>query len=302
LRFNLLNMVQYSACPVCNSIEIVEQFLVADYTVSQEQFPVFFCKVCTQGFTQNIPTQENIGPYYKAESYISHTDSQKGLINKLYHIVRKKTLQGKAKLVKAASNKQIGSILDIGCGTGAFLHTMQQQQWKAKGLEPDADTRAKAMELYSIETEPSHKLFEQTANSFDVVTMWHVLEHVHELKPYLSKIHELLVAKGKLIIAVPNYTSYDAQHYKAHWAAYDVPRHLYHFSPKSMETLLTQFGFKLITKKPMWFDSVYVSMLSEQYKNGKGNIVKAGFIGLLSNIKALFNADKCSSVIYIFQK
>jgi 2-polyprenyl-3-methyl-5-hydroxy-6-metoxy-1,4-benzoquinol methylase len=302
LRFNTVYMIQYSACPVCDSTQFSVQLQVTDYTVSQQQFQVAFCQNCSQGFTQNIPEQNAIGDYYKAESYISHTDSEKGVINKLYHIVRKQTLQRKVKLVKQVTQKQTGNILDIGCGTGAFLNAMHQQQWQVKGLEPDADTRARAKQLYGIETEPSHTLFNEQDGKYDAVTMWHVLEHVHELKPYLQKIQSILTANGKLIIAVPNYTSYDAQHYKAHWAAYDVPRHLYHFSPKSMEVLLTNMGFKLKAKKPMWFDSFYVSMLSEQYKNGKGNIIKAFFIGLVSNLKALTNTDKCSSVIYIFEK
>jgi 2-polyprenyl-3-methyl-5-hydroxy-6-metoxy-1,4-benzoquinol methylase len=295
-------MLQYTACPVCDANSFSTLFAVKDYTVSQEQFGICICNNCTHGFTQLVPTQEQIGPYYKAEAYISHTDSQKGLINKLYHIVRKRTLLSKAGLVLKHTKKATGSLLDIGCGTGAFLNTMQQKQWTIKGLEPDADTRERAKSRYGISPSPSHELYAEKNQSYDAVTMWHVLEHVHELKQYFGKLHEVLSANGKLFIAVPNYTSFDASYYGAFWAAYDVPRHLYHFSPKSMEQLAKQFGFNLIAKKQMWFDSVYVSMLSEKYKTGKSGIFKAAAVGFWSNIKALFNVDNCSSIIYIFEK
>ena len=149
---------------------------------------------------------------------------------------------------------------------------------------------------------PSAELFNLPAGSFNAITMWHVLEHVHQLHEYVSQLRQLLSEKGKIFIAVPNYTSYDAAHYKEHWAAYDVPRHLYHFSPQSMKALMNAHGLQVIKMKPMWFDSFYVSMLSEQYKNGKGNMISACWNGLVSNSKTLFNTEKCSSVIYIISK
>ncbi len=148
-------------------------------------------------------------------------------------------------------------------------------------------------------TMTSHEIFDMPHNTYDAITMWHVLEHVHELQAYVAQLKKMIRTKGKIFIAVPNYTSYDAKYYKEHWAAYDVPRHLYHFSPKSMATLLAAHGLKIDSIKPMWYDSFYVSMLSEKYKNGKGNIIKAFVIGLLSNLNAFFNKEKCSSLIYI---
>ncbi|HMC99991.1 MAG TPA: class I SAM-dependent methyltransferase, partial [Ferruginibacter sp.] len=192
-----------------------------------------------------------------------------------------------------------GRVLDIGCGTGAFLNNMQAAGWDVTGLEPDEKARMKAMELYNIDPSDPTKLFDLSAGAYDAVTMWHVLEHVHNLHGYMKKISELLSSNGRLFIAVPNYTSYDARHYKTHWAAWDVPRHLYHFSPASMETLLDKHNLRLIAVRPMWYDSFYVSMLSEKYKNGKGNLVKAVWNGFLSNLKAIGDKRKCSSVIYV---
>jgi len=273
-----------------------------DYTVSGEIFSIVACNNCTHLFTHNVAQQNEIGKYYASENYISHSDTQIGLVNKLYHSIRKRTLQSKKRLIERETEKSNGNILDIGCGTGAFLNTMQKGGWKITGLEPDETARVKAKTLYGIEPQPSNNIFKLPDNSYDAITMWHVLEHVHELNEYVAQLKNMLTEKGKIFIAVPNYTSYDAQHYGQFWAAYDVPRHLYHFSPASMKKLVEKHGLTIKKIKPMWFDSFYVSMLSEQYKNDKGNLIKAFLVGLVSNIKTLFNLKKCSSLIYIIEK
>jgi 2-polyprenyl-3-methyl-5-hydroxy-6-metoxy-1,4-benzoquinol methylase len=295
-------MIHYTGCPICNSNNIQEQLSAKDHTVSQQIFSIWHCKACTARFTQDVPDQGSIGAYYASENYISHSDTKKGIVNNLYHLVRKRTLGAKRRLVINVTGTVEGSILDIGCGTGAFLDTMKEADWSITGLEPDIVARTKAAELYNIQPKEPGILFELTPASFNAITMWHVLEHVHELHAYIKQIEKLLAPGGKAFIAVPNYTSKDADIYKAHWAAYDVPRHLYHFSPQSMGTLLAQHGLKLASVKPMWFDSFYVSMLSEQYKNGKGNIIKAVLNGFISNLKAWGNTRKCSSVIYVISK
>jgi SAM-dependent methyltransferase len=220
----------------------------------------------------------------------------------LYHAVRKRTLTAKKNLVIGETGIQKGAILDIGCGTGAFLNTMQNAGWKITGLEPDATARSKAKELYNLQPQSPEKLFELPAALFNAITMWHVLEHVHQLHEYLKQLAHLIMPDGKIFIAVPNYTSADATIYKEHWAAYDVPRHLYHFSPQSMKQLVSSYGLTVKSVKPMWFDSFYVCMLSEQYKNSKGNIIKAFCNGLISNFKTVFNKERCSSIIYIIEK
>lgn len=294
-------MVNYTICPICNSKAIENVFEVKDYTVSQKLFEVWECKTCSVRFTQNVPSQNEIGPYYKSDTYVSHTDTKKGLINNLYHLVRKKTLAGKRKLVTKETQKVQGKILDIGCGTGAFLNEMKSKNWNVVGLEPDEQASTKAKELYGIKTLPSDELFNLDFEAYDAITMWHVLEHVHELKEYIEQIELLLKPGGKLFIAVPNYLSYDAQVYKQYWAAYDVPRHLYHFTPRSLKNLLVITDTLVLKKiKPMWFDSFYVSMLSEQYKGG--NIIKAFFNGFVSNLNAIEDKGKCSSVIYVIEK
>ncbi len=295
-------MIHYTSCPVCKSETIGEQLSAKDHTVSQKEFSIWQCNACTARFTQDVPEQNAIADYYASADYISHSDTKKGFINSLYHLVRKRTLNSKRRLVINEVGMLKGDILDIGCGTGAFLHTMAAAGWAINGLEPDASARNKAVELYDIHPQEPGKLFELKPGSYHAITMWHVLEHVHELHAYIKQMGELLTPNGKLFIAVPNYTSYDAGVYAEHWAAWDVPRHLYHFSPQSMQQLLTTYNLKLITCKPMWFDSFYVSMLSEKNKNGKGNILKAVYNGFISNLKTIGNYKKCSSVIYVISK
>lgn len=295
----MIKMINYTSCPNCGSGDIYYLFSAKDNTVSGEEFEIWECKNCSLRFTQNIPDQENIGRYYQSENYISHSDTTDGLVNKLYHLVRKRTLLKKQKLVEITTKKTHGSIMDLGAGTGAFLNTMKSAGWDTTGLEPDTIARKKARELYGLNLKESNGLFSLAAESFDAITLWHVLEHVHQLHEYMIRFSGLLKKDAKLFIAVPNFTSKDAAIYKKYWAAYDVPRHLYHFSPKSMEVLLNTHGFNLEKIEPMWYDSAYVSMLSEKYKNGKANNLAALINGVSSNVNAFFDKLKCSSLIYI---
>ncbi len=295
-------MIHYTNCPICKSENIQYQLTAKDYTVSQKEFNIWHCNACTARFTQNVPEQNVIGTFYQSESYISHSDTKKGFINTLYHLVRKRTLNKKKELIIDQVGMTKGELLDIGCGTGAFLNTMKIAGWGITGLEPDEFARTKADSLYAIQPLSSDKIFDLKPATYHAITLWHVLEHVHELQSYIKQLEILLTPKGKIFIAVPNYTSKDADIYKENWAAYDVPRHLYHFSPASMEYLLAAYNLKLTTIKPMWYDSFYVSILSEKYKSGKVNIIKAVFNGFLSNLKALGNKSKCSSVVYIISK
>ena len=292
-------MIHYTQCPVCATENFHQVLSAKDYTVSQQQFQIMECDKCHLRFTNDVPGQDEIGPYYKSENYISHSDTNKGIINRLYHIVRGITINGKKNTIKHFTKKAKGTILDIGCGTGVFLKSMKNAGWDVTGLEPDAGARKIANELNGINTYGPERLFELPPHSFDAITLWHVLEHVHELHTYMEQIKKLLSPGGHVFIAVPNYTSYDAAYYKEHWAAYDVPRHLYHFSPGSMINLLNAHGFALDKTLPMWFDSFYVSMLSEQYRSGKNNFFNAALIAGISNLRAIGKVNNCSSLIYV---
>lgn len=274
-----------------------------DYTVSNELFEIQECTDCTLRFTQNVPEQEFIGPYYKSDTYISHSDTEKGLINKLYKLARNYTLNWKMSLLRSALGDQQkqGALLDIGSGTGAFLHKALQSGWSVTGLEPDEGARNICKEKYGLQPLAPGALFELPSQQFDAVTMWHVLEHVHQLHEYMEEIRRVLKPKGTALIALPNYGSKDAQQYRENWAAYDVPRHLYHFTPLAIEKLTSQHLLKLDAVKPMWLDAFYIAMLSEEYKNGKSNLVAAVLNGIKSNMHAFKNKYACSSLVYIIR-
>ena len=294
--------IHHNNCLCCGSEAISKEISCKDYTVSAEVFEIWKCNSCSFCFTQNVPSQSDIGRYYQSNDYISHTDTKEGLVNRLYHIVRKYTLKSKTNLIKKVTGLQQGSLLDIGAGTGAFCDSMKQSGWHVTGLEPDNEARKIAEQKFGLTLQALEKFEDLQKESYDAITLWHVLEHVHDLHGYFQKFIELLKSTGRLIIAVPNYTSHDAHKYGECWAAYDVPRHLYHFSPKSMEVLLNAKGLVLESIHPMWFDSFYVSMLSEKYKHGKDRFFPALVEGIKSNLQAFKDRNKCSSVIYVIRK
>ena len=295
-------LLHYTNCPVCDSADIHSKLSARDHTVSGETFSIFHCNNCSLRFTQDVPDASAIAAYYQSEAYISHSNTSAGLISRLYQTVRKRTLVSKRKLIEGSTRKSSGNLLDVGSGTGAFVHEMNQRGWKVTGLEPDAGAREKGRQLFGVELKETNGFYSLPPVSFDVITMWHVLEHVHDLNGYVAQLRQLLKEDGRLFIAVPNYTSRDAAIYGEHWAAWDVPRHLYHFSPQAMQRLMAKHGLNIMTQKPMWYDSFYVSMLSSKYKTGKTRLLSSIMNGLRSNFTALSSHTKCSSVIYIIRK
>ena len=296
-----MSTVHHHICPVCSSAAIHPALTVKDHSVSGDYFVIWACRDCTVRFTQDAPDEVSIGAYYQSPNYISHSNTRKGLVNRLYQQVRNYTLRQKARLIgRFASDK--GRVLDIGAGTGAFLNTMKAKGWQTIGLEPDAGARAQAQALYQLQLGDPRDLAALTEHSFDAVTMWHVLEHVHPLHAYLERIKDLLRADGRLVVAVPNYSSLDSAIYGLYWAAYDVPRHLYHFTPRSMDVLMQRHQLKIVAKKRMWFDSFYISLLSSKYRKGHTGWAGAFINGLRSDIRAWVNKDSCSSIVYIIEK
>lgn len=283
-------------CPVCEKTVFKPFIDAVDYTVSKAVFSIVTCQSCGFHFTNPVPTIDKIGDYYKSESYVSHSSTNKGLINKIYQRVRKYTLKQKVNLVKRVSNGN--DLMDIGAGTGHFLNAASNAGINALGLEPDQDARNFARRNFDVAIHDISDLYKQPKASRDVITMWHVLEHVYNLKADINEIVNILRPNGKLIIAVPNMNSFDAKHYKEFWAAYDLPIHLYHFTPTDIEMLFEEFDMVVEEILPMKFDAYYVSMLSEKYKGG--NFIKAFWYGFISNLKA--KRGTYSSQIYILKK
>jgi len=287
---------KYILCPVCSGEQFSSFKTIKDHMITKEDFDIVSCDSCGFHFTNPIPLVTDIGNYYKSEDYISHSSSKKGLVNSIYGIVRSITLKQKVSLVQKRTAGL--SLLDIGAGTGHFLNHSKKAGFNVQGLEPDDDAVQFAKENFHLDLDPLDMLYKIESNSKDVITMWHVLEHVYQLNEDLSEMNRVLNKSGLLIIAVPNMDSYDAKKYGEYWAAYDVPRHLYHFQKNTIKQLLEKHKFSLLEILPMKFDSFYVSMLSEKYKGG--NLLNGVLTGFKSNLKA--KKQGFSSQIYVFKK
>ncbi|GLB52916.1 methyltransferase [Neptunitalea chrysea] len=270
---------------------------VKDHSVSKETFQLVLNTDLEMLETKPQPSEDALPAYYQSEDYISHTDAKRSLFEKLYHLIKTYALVKKVKLIYSFKTKE-KELLDIGAGTGDFLKQAQSMGWSVCGVEPNAsaieNAKKKGIDLYStLEVLPQKK--------YDVITLWHVLEHLPNLDEQIAKITYLLKPEGVIVIAVPNYNSYDANYYKEFWAAYDVPRHLWHFSKTSINKLFSKHAFRLVDVRPLIFDSFYVSLLSEKYKTGKMNFISAFYVGLRSNVKAM-RSKNYSSLIYVLKK
>lgn len=299
-------LVELEKCPVCSGGKHSFWRKAIDHNVSGASFSIVQCNGCGFRFTNPRPTENTIGNYYKTENYISHSSTKRGLINKLYHFVRKRAIQQKENLIRESVHGN--KLLDFGCGTGDFLAYCKTKGWEVQGIEPDEDARSIASKTNEIEAfEPSY-IKKIQDNSYDVITLWHVLEHVYLLNETIQEFKRILKPNGTLIVAVPNCGSYDADYYKEDWAALDLPIHLYHFRPKNIKSLFSNHGIVLEKVLPMKYDAYYISLISEKYSgDGKKNSSKLfnyplGFWrGFISNQKAKSKKNTFSSQIYVLK-
>ncbi|HET8736997.1 MAG TPA: class I SAM-dependent methyltransferase [Pricia sp.] len=266
-----------------------------DFSVTGEEFELFLDEEFEMLVTR--PQPENLDSYYQSDAYISHTDATSTLSDKIYQRVKTVSLRMKTRLINKYANGN-KSVLDVGAGTGDFLVAARKSGWSVTGVEPNPHARLRSQEkkmelLPDLESLPQRK--------FQVITLWHVLEHLPDLENQITKLRGHLEDEGTLIIAVPNFKSYDAEHYREFWAAYDVPRHLWHFSRIAIEALFSKHDLKVVDTRPMVFDAFYVSLLSEKYKTGRPRYFKAFWVGLVSNISGWFTKEY-SSIIYILQR
>jgi 2-polyprenyl-3-methyl-5-hydroxy-6-metoxy-1,4-benzoquinol methylase len=291
-------MKKIENCPNCDSKEQTKFLNCIDNTYSKETFTIVKCSKCDLAFTNPIPEIKDLGKYYESKEYISHTNNNKGWFNTLYQIARLINIKSKLKTI----GYKKGNLLEIGSGTGELIDACKKAGWKITGIEPSMKARKNAKDNLNLELFEHIDQAKLKDKSQDIIMMWHVLEHIPNLKETTQKINRLLKDDGRLIIAVPNYKSYDANHYKENWAAYDVPRHLLHFNKNTMAKVLNRAGLKVVKTKAMWLDSLYVSMLSEKIKTGERNPIKAIGIGIASNLKGLLKTKEYSSLIYIAKK
>ena len=299
-----MSVLTIESCPLCGSKHLERSFTCVDHCASGEMFHLHSCADCGFLFTQDAPVEEEMGRYYETADYISHTDTRKGLVNRLYHRVRKHMLKHKADLVETAACRKTGRLLDVGTGTGYFADTMTRRGWTVEAVEKSAAARRFAKEHFGLEVCPAEALQAEDwgPERFDVITLWHVLEHLEKLNETMDRLNELLGERGVLVVAVPNCSSYDAEKYGAYWAAYDVPRHLWHFTPDTMQQLGAHHGFILAQRRPMPFDAFYVSMLTERHMRRAFPFLRGLLTGTLAWFSSLVKKERSSSMIYVFRK
>lgn len=299
LAQNMEHRILHHDCLICKSHDLEEVFPIKDHSISGNDFTLVACRNCGFRFTQGIPIAEDLGPYYQSEDYISHSDSSRGLINRLYHLGRNFMLGRKKRLVRRyASNDRV---LDIGSGTGYFLHTLKKAGFTVRGVEADRGAREYAREKFGLEVLSTHEYLDsQDETTYGLISMWHVLEHVYEPDEYLQKIHAQLDPAGRALVAVPNFTSVDAQYYGSFWAGYDVPRHFWHFGPPHLRTMAARNGFRVERMIRLPLDPFYVAMLSEKYRgSGSLGLLRACWVGLRAHIRSLIQVERSSSILYV---
>jgi SAM-dependent methyltransferase len=292
------------ACPVCGSPDLHNKLRVQDKSVSQEVFTIQQCAACGFQFTNPRPDAASIGRYYESDAYVSHNSAAQGLVNRVYKVARFFTVRRKVALITQLNGGQPGRLLDYGCGTGHFLAKAKSTGWQVTGLEPNPRARQDAAARVGQPIQEAAALATLPPGSFDIVTLWHVLEHVHALHDTLAQLIDKLTPGGRLLLAVPNPNSLDAQHYRLDWAAYDVPRHLYHFVPATIGQLLARHGLRLTQTLPLPLDAYYVSMLSEKLRapaqaGGPLAVLKAGY---KSNQYAAQHGGQYSSLLYVAER
>lgn len=294
-------MVHYKICPLCSSEKISLYLETNDFFLTSEPFSLFRCSDCGFVFTQDHPDEKDIGRYYKSVEYLSHNDSVKGFSGRLYRASRKIMLITKRKLITRATGIKKGNLLDIGSGTGHFIREMKEAGWQVSGIEIDEKVRLHSESSFNLKVHSPDEIQSLPSGSYDCITMWHVLEHFQYPFKYALEIKRLLKPDGICLVALPNRFSFDAEHYRKFWAAYDVPRHLWHFSPFTFRLFAEKTGFRIIHTGSLPLDVFYISMLSEKYCGAKLHLIAGLITGKWFWFLSSFNIEKRSSLYYILK-
>ncbi len=295
-------MVHHDVCPDCLSDKISLLLSCNDHFASGMNFSVLSCSDCGFTFTQDYPEESEMGRFYQSENYISHTDTAIGFTNKLYRVVRSFMLDRKKNLIKKITGLKTGKLLDIGSGTGYFAAKMKKNGWQVNGIEINDMARDFSISNFGLDVSTPDNIAALRSETYDCITLWHVLEHFHYPFKYISEISRLLKPGGLCLIALPNSASYDAIHYKQYWAAWDVPRHLWHFNPDTFRSFIEKRGFILESLHTLPLDVFYISQLSEKYKGSKFHFLKGILEASGFALLTVFNKKRSSSIIYILRK
>jgi len=297
----MMTLFTFNSCPLCDSPRIDLFCACRDNLTRRGEFTIFSCEDCGFRFTNPYPSADDIHVFYESDDYTPTTNTTRGLLNKGYHLARRVMLRAKLRLVRRLSGLATGKLLDIGCGTGEFLATMKQGGWEVQGVEPFDSARDSAVARFNI---PVTDLAGQSLlsnNAYDVITLWHVLEHAHDIHQSMSEISRLLKPGGLVLIGIPNCASWDAEFYGSHWAAYDTPRHLHHFTPDTLRRLAERHGFRVTAIHPLLFDPIYIPLLTEKERPGK-NIFRGVYAATRSLAVSIFNPARCPAIACALKK
>lgn len=295
-------MEKLNSCLICGHTEFINELTCKDFVATGENFNLERCKKCTFLFTNPRPDTNEIGKYYQSDKYVSHAGKKEGLgiIYKIYDIVRNYSINQKLNLIKQYNSS--GNLMDLGCGLGYFLDgAIKDKTFDCIGVDVSDDTIKYVKETFGYNVKNESELDQLPQNNYDVITQWHVLEHVHFLNERMKQLNNLLKKDGTLFIAVPNSNSWDAKKYKEYWDGYDVPRHLYHFNKNSIKLLMEKHGFKIIEIKPLIFDAPYISMRSEIHQKNNFTMLRGAINGLISNCSAMITKEY-STLLFIVKK
>lgn len=289
--------INLEVCPLCGNLHSSPFLETRDYLATHESFRLVQCDACNFVFTNPRPHPDTMGQYYESNEYISHVQDNSSLTNIVYYKARSLMLRKKLSWLKSLQPKN-SRLLDYGCGTGSFVDFLISKNWDAWGVEPNQTARDHAPE--TLNNRIFSSLTEIPAIEFDIITLWHVLEHLHDFHGTIEDLLTTLNQSGWLILAVPNISSYDAQYYKSYWAGYDVPRHLSHFTPETMNFLAKYHRLQLVKTIPLKLDAYYISMLSEKYR--EGSRLNGLFRAFKSNLLAATSPSNYSSLVYVLKR
>ncbi|MFA9212646.1 MAG: class I SAM-dependent methyltransferase [Candidatus Methylacidiphilales bacterium] len=295
-------MEKLTTCLVCGNSEFTTELTCKDFVATNESFDITRCKKCSFLFTNPRPDSTEIGKYYQSDKYVSHAGKKEGLgiMYKIYDIVRNYNIKQKLDLIKNYHNS--GKLMDLGCGLGYFLDgAVKDKTYHCVGVDVSEEAINYVKDTFGYKVFNENELDSFQENSFEVITQWHVMEHVHYLNERMIQLYKLLKPDGTMFIAVPNSNSWDAKNYKEFWDGYDVPRHLYHFNQNSFKLLMEKHGFKIVETKPLLFDAPYISMRSETHKQNNLTMIRGAINGLISNNYANSNGDY-SSLLFVVKK
>ena len=296
-----MDLIKETSCPVCDGRQLAELWTCQDRLTRRGAFTVCACGACGFRFTNPYPSQEDIHVFYESDDYVPVSNTTKGLINKGYHVARRVMLRAKRSLVNRLAGRTSGRLLDIGCGTGEFAGIMKEAGWQVQGVEPYGPARESAAARFGVPVADVPEQAGLPERAYDVITLWHVLEHAHDLNRSMRELERLLAPGGTVLIGVPNYTCYDAGFYRENWAAYDTPRHLFHFAPETMRRLAARHGFEVAAIRPLLFDPLYIPLLTEKEREDR-SWLRGLWVAGVSFAVSLLHPARCTALAYVLRR